>query len=110
MAYKSGKLALKNSNKYAFDKTESLRLMGVYYWLVGRQKKGTGYWNNSIKIAKLFGARVELAKTYMEIGKRFFEKGSRYSKLNNIGAAGYLEKAKSLFEEFGLLEELYRTT
>ena len=106
MAYQSGKLALKNSNKYAFDKTESLRLMGVYYWLVGRQKKAAGCWSNSIKIAKLFGARVELAKTYLEIGKRFLEKKSRYSKLNNIGAAGYLEKAKSLFEEFGLLEEL----
>ncbi|NQT55478.1 MAG: AAA family ATPase, partial [Desulfobacteraceae bacterium] len=110
-AYKSGKLALKNSRKYAFDKTEILRMMGLYYWLIGQKKRATRFWNSSIKVAERVGAHVELAKTYMEIGKRLLEKGSRFRKLNDITADGYLEKARSFFEEFGLrweLEELDR--
>ena len=110
-AYKSGKLALKNSRKYAFDRTEILRMMGLYYWLIGQKKRATRFWNSSIKLAERVGAHVELAKTYMEIGKRLLEKGSRFRKLNDITADGYLEKARSFFEEFGLrweLEELDR--
>lgn len=110
-AYKSGKLALKNSRKYAFDRTEILRMMGLYYWLIGQKKRATRFWNSSIKVAERVGAHVELAKTYMEIGKRLLEKGSRFRKLNDITANGYLEKARSFFEEFGLrweLEELDR--
>ncbi|MCK4831047.1 hypothetical protein KA005_85845, partial [bacterium] len=110
-AYKSGKLALKNSRKYAFDRTEILRMMGLYSWLIGQKKRATIFWNNSIKEAERVGAHVELAKTYMEIGKRLLEKGNRFRKLNDITADAYLEKARSFFEEFGLrweLEELDR--
>ncbi|MFX0198861.1 MAG: AAA family ATPase, partial [Candidatus Hodarchaeota archaeon] len=105
-AYQSGKGALKNSSKYAFNRTEVLRLMGLYFWLIGRQKKAIGFWNKSIKEAERLGARVGLARTYMEIGKRFLEKRSRYLKLNGIEADGYLEKARVLFEEIGLLGDL----
>ncbi|MCK4816251.1 hypothetical protein KA005_10825, partial [bacterium] len=105
-AYQSGRHALKNSSKYAFNRTEVLRLMGLYFWFIGRQKKAIGFWNKSIKEAEHLGARVELARTFMEIGKRLLEKGSNYLKLNGIRADEYLEKAKTLFEEMGLLGDL----
>ncbi len=106
MASISGRHALKNSKKYAFDRTSVLRLMGIYYWLIGSQKKALRFWNNSIKIAERFGAHIELAKTHMEIGKRLLEKESRFSGINNFTAEKHIEKAKSLFEELGLTEEL----
>ncbi len=105
-ARKSGKQALKNSKKYAFDSANILRLLGIYYWLIGRQKKAIKSWNNSIKQAKFMGARVELAKTYMEIGKRFHENRSGNLQQNGIEADANLDKARILFEEMGLQFEL----
>ena len=105
-ASKSGKNALKNSKKYAFDRANVLRLLGNYYWLIGREKKAVRFWNKSIKQAKSLDARVELAKTDMEIGRRFHEKRSVNHKHKGIEAHAYLEKARILFEELGLESEL----
>ena len=108
-AAKSGKHALKNSQKCAFESANVLRLMGIYSWLIGSRKKAVRFWNNSIKQAEFLGARVELAKTYMEMGRRFHEKGAGNLEQNRIAANEYLEKARIIFEEMGLqceLEEL----
>ena len=101
-AAKSGKHALKNSQKCAFENANVLRLLGIYYWLIDRRKKAVKFWNNSIKQAKSLNARVELAKTYMEIGRRFHESRSRKIKPYGTEAHEYLEKARILFEEMGL--------
>ena len=108
-AAKSGKSALKNSQKCTFESANVLRLLGIYYWLIDRQKKAVKFWNSSITQAKLLNTRVELAKTYMEIGRRFHENRGRNLKQYGIEAHEYLEKARILFEEMGLqceLEEL----
>lgn len=105
-AGKSGKIALKNSHQCAFESAHVLRLLGIYYWLLGRPKKAVRFWNNSIKQAKFLNARVELAKTYMEMGKRFYKKSSRNLKQYGLEAHAYLEKARILFEELGLKVEL----
>ena len=105
-AYKSGKNALKNSDKYALDKTETFKLMGLFYWLIGRQDKAFNWWHNSIKEGEGLGARVELARTYMEVGKRLLEEKSRFHELSGIKAEEYLEKARTLFEEMDLQWDL----
>ena len=105
-AYKSGKHALKNSNKYALNKTETLKLMGLYNWLIGRQDKALEWWHKSIKEGERLGERIELARTYMEIGKRLFEEKSRFHELSGIKAEEYLEKARTLFEEMDLQWDL----
>ena len=38
----------------------------------------------------------------MEIGKRFLEECSKYKELKGISEEGYLEKARTLFEEMVL--------
>jgi len=105
-AYKSGKKALKNSNKYAPDRTEIFRLVGLYYWLTSSQNKAVRWWKNSIEEGERLGARVELARTYMEIGKRLLEEKSRFHELSGIKAEEYLEKARTLFEEMDLQWDL----
>ena len=110
-AAKSGRMLLKQSKKVAQNRTASYRLMGVYYWLINRQKKALLLWNKSIHEGEHLGARLELSRTYFEIGKRLFEPGSRHLALDGIEAGAYLEMAKTLFLEMDLqwdLVELYR--
>jgi tetratricopeptide (TPR) repeat protein len=105
-AKKSGKRALKNAAKYAFDRIEIFRLMGNYYWFAGSQTKAIEFWSQSIKTAEHSGANFQRAKTYMEVGKRLGEKKNRFEKVMGMTADDYLKKAKSLFEKFGLEQEL----
>jgi len=110
-AYQSGKLALRHSDKFAPDRKETLRLMGLYYWLIDKQKKAVRYWEKSIQEGERLGAPPDLARTYMEIGKRFLEEKSKYEELDGISAKEYLEKARTMFQEMDLqwdLEQLDR--
>lgn len=100
--YRFGKHALRNSSKNACDRTEVFRLMGTYFWLIGSQPRAIKYWNTSIQEGGRLGARVELARTHMEIGKRLLEQGSRFRELDGMKAEDYLEKASALFEEMDL--------
>jgi hypothetical protein len=105
-AYGSGKAAVKNAMKYAADKTEAFKLMGVYDWLIGRQKNALVWWDKSIRIGEYLGARPELARTYMEVGKRLLEKKSKFQQLNGIKAEEYLKKSRLLFKEMELKWDL----
>ena len=104
---KSGKIAAKHSKrKVASDRTEAYKLMGRYYWLIKKQGKALKWWDASIKEAECIGAKLELSKTYFEVGKRIIEEKSEYKELNGIKAKEYLEMAKTLFEEMDLQWDL----
>ncbi|MBC2717770.1 MAG: AAA family ATPase [Desulfobacteraceae bacterium] len=105
-AIKIGKKAIKKTQKAASDCTEALKLMGTYYWLIGKQKKALKWWNKSIKEGERLGARLELSRTYFEVGKRLLEPNSKTKELNNITAEEYLEKARTMFEEMDLQWDL----
>ncbi|MCI0695459.1 protein kinase [candidate division KSB1 bacterium] len=110
-AHKCGKAAIKWSRWGVAGKLEALRLMGTLHWLETKQKKALKFWDECIKSAEPLGARPELARTYMEIGKHLLEKKSKHRGLNGISAEVYLEKARALFAEMELewdLEELER--
>jgi len=105
-ALKSGMGALKAAHKYAFFKTESLKLMGVYYWLIGKQRKAMQWWRKAIADGQRLNDRLELSRTYYEVGKRLLEPKSKYKKLDGIKAWDYLEKARVMFEEMDLQWDL----
>jgi hypothetical protein len=112
-ACESGKIAVKSGAKYAPYRVESLKLMGLYYWLIGSRKAALSYWGKSIANGVRLGDRVELARTCMEVGKRLSEKNSKQSRFRGIGAADYLEKARVIFKERASdwdLEELAKIT
>jgi len=106
VALKSGKEADGVSRKAAGDRTEILKLMGTYYWLVDKQGKATKWWSKSMAEGERLGARLELSRTYMEIGKRLRESKSKFKELNGIIAEDYLKKARVLFEEMDLQWDL----
>ena len=109
----AGKAAIKNSRKYAPYRTKILRLMGNYHWLIGKQGKAFKWWERAIHEGSRLGARPDLSRTYLEVGRWLLEPDSKFRELNGIDAKGYLEKARILFEEMGLerdLDDLDRLT
>jgi len=105
-AMKSSKILFKVSRKVAQHRSESYRLEGVYNWLINRQKTALKSWKKSIREGERLSARLELSRTYMEVGKRLLEPVSKYKALNGIKADEYVSKAKTMFEEMDLRWDL----
>jgi class 3 adenylate cyclase len=103
---KSGKKAIRNAKKYAGHRAEAFRLIGLYYWLNTKQNKAVKWLKRSKDEAERLGARPDLARTYMEIGKKFIEEKSKYKELNGVSAEEYLEKARIMFQEMDLQWDL----
>jgi len=101
-----GKMVIKNAHKNAFHRTKAFRLVGQYYWVIDKQGKALKWWSKSIQEGEGLGARPDLSRTYFEVGKSLLDPKSKHKKLNGIDAKGYLEKARTLFEEMGLEREL----
>jgi hypothetical protein len=110
-ALESGKKTVSNSAKWAAHRMGSYRLMGVYCWLLGKQRKAFRWFDKSVREGERLQARPEVARTYMEMGKRLIEPCSKSKKHNGISGAEYLEKAGEMFGGMDLewdLEELER--
>jgi class 3 adenylate cyclase/tetratricopeptide (TPR) repeat protein len=105
-AHHSGKTALNNSKKYVPGGVEILRMMGEYYWLIGKQNKALKWWERAVKKGEELGARPDLSRTYFEVGKSLLEPESKTKDLNGITAGEYLEKARTMFEEMDLQWDL----
>jgi tetratricopeptide (TPR) repeat protein len=97
---------LKLTRKVAQHRTEAYKLVGVYYWLINKQRKAFKWWNKSINEGKRLNARLGLSRTYFEIGKRLSEPKSRFDNLKGMKAEEFLEKAKTIFEEMDLQWDL----
>ena len=110
----NGKIAAKYSRRrVATDRTEAYKFMGIYYWLIKKQKKAIRWFQNSIREGERISAKLELSRAYFEVGKRLLEQKSENNELNGKKANAYLEKARVMFEELDLkwdLEELDRIT
>jgi antitoxin component YwqK of YwqJK toxin-antitoxin module len=63
--------------------------MGIYHWIINKQKKALKYWTKSITEGERMGARPELARTYFEVGKRLSEKTSGHKAPNGIKASQF---------------------
>jgi class 3 adenylate cyclase/tetratricopeptide (TPR) repeat protein len=110
-AAEKGDKAVSNSGKFPAHRTWNYQLMGQYYWLIGKQRKALKWFEKSIKEGERLGARPDLSRTYMEVGKRLLEPHSKYSELNGISAREYLDKAEMMFKDMDLgwdLEQLER--
>jgi hypothetical protein len=108
---RSARTAVRNAANYAANKTEAQRLMGIHFCLCGRRGVALKWFGKSIGTGERTGARPELARTYMEVGKRLSEKNSGHRELNGMKPGEFLMRAETLFIEMGLewdLEELAR--
>jgi hypothetical protein len=118
-AFQSGKLALIISQKCMVKRTEILKLMATYYWLQGKPIKALRWWKKSIVIGDKLGARLELSRTYFEVGKRLIEKPltekhvqlqpkarALAEKIIGLTPEECLKKAEAMFREMDLQWDL----
>jgi len=114
-----GRQALNVSDKCSMVKSETLKLLGVYYWLIKKPLLAVNCWNKAITTAELLNDTIELSRVYFEIGKRFSEKPttldhkklinkSLYLLKNKIGLTpeDCLEKAEDMFRKMNLQWDL----
>ncbi len=94
------------SRRVPQHRTESYRLAGVHSWLVGKRARAMKCWKRSLQEGERLGARLDLSRTYFEVGRRLLEDRDRKKTLNGIEAEAYLEKARALFVEMGLQKDL----
>ena len=69
------------------------RSQGTYHWLRGRPKRAFRWWQRSVAVAEALGARYDLARTHLEIGRR-------------TGDRAHLEQAEALCAEIGARSDL----
>ena len=112
-ANKSVRLLLKNVRKVSQNHTEAYKLTGKCYWLMNKPKTAFAWWHKAVEEGKRLGARLQLSRVYLEIGKRSLEAEGSSSVPDGISGEDYLEKAKSLLTEMNLnpyLDELNQMT
>jgi class 3 adenylate cyclase/tetratricopeptide (TPR) repeat protein len=105
-ALKSSKRARMAAANYAFFLVEALKLSGTCCWIAGKQRKALKLWRRSMLDGQRLNDRLELSRTYFEVGKRLLEPRSRHKELNGVKAGEYLEKARAMFEEMNLQWDL----
>ncbi len=64
------------------------------------------WWRKAIAEGQRLNDRLELSRTYYEVGKRLLEPKSKHKELDGIKAWDYLEKARVMFEEMDLQWDL----
>jgi hypothetical protein len=64
------------------------------------------WWHKAIAEGQRLNDRLELSRTYYEVGKRLLEPKSKYKELDGIKAEEYLEKAHTMFQEMDLQWDL----
>jgi class 3 adenylate cyclase/tetratricopeptide (TPR) repeat protein len=107
-ARRSVRSALRVSARVAKERTETYKLAGRLWWLLGKPERARAWWAKSIAEGERMGARPELARTYMEIGQRLADSGNAPSTFNGMEAAGCARTAHRLFSELGLTWDLER--
>jgi tetratricopeptide (TPR) repeat protein len=105
-AVNANKSMLKVAKKVAQHRTEAYKLQGVYCWLINEPGKALIWWQKAIQEGKQLGARLELSRTYFEIGRRLLDPKSKFKELKGIKAEDYLKKARSMFKEMDLTWDL----
>ncbi|MBN1950073.1 MAG: hypothetical protein JW801_02665, partial [Bacteroidales bacterium] len=99
---KSTALLVSVSAKVNCIKTEAFRFRAISLALSGKPGKALRFFNKSIEFAQWYGARVELSRTYFELGKFLSDLHSGKRQLKGLSGKEYLEKARGMFEEMGL--------
>ena len=81
---RSGKVVLSYTRKkLATERTESFKLMGIYCWLINKPKMALTWWDQSIREGLRLSEKIEVSRTYFEIGKSLLEPSSKTKALNN---------------------------
>lgn len=105
-ALRSSRKARKNCRKVASARTRIFCLTGNYYWLIGKPAKALKWWRKSLATGERLGARLELSRTCMAVGRRLSRPDAAYEELDGVKAGAYLKKGAAMLEEMDLRWDL----
>lgn len=88
--------ALKEAKIYRGGLPHAYRVQGSYEWSNNRFAVARKWWQRSLSTAEKLGARHELGKTYLEMGKR-------------TGDLLFLKRAETIFDKIGAKLDLAKT-
>ncbi len=104
-ARRSWRGAVKSAHRVASDRVETYKLCGRLCWLVGRESQASRWWTRSLAEGERLGARPELARTHLEIGRRLAGASAGATR-SGLDARSHLRRARELFTELGLTWDL----
>ena len=107
-ALKACRRFVKQTRRVAQHRTDAFRMLGEYYWLIQQPERAHKWWRKSIRSGRQLGARLELSRTYFEIGRRLLEWNRPAATMDGRDAPAYLNMARELFEAMGLDWDLDR--
>ena len=102
---KTCRLAVKQSAMVPNNLIESHRITANALWIIGKKKKAIKHYLKSIHVAKKVNGRLELSRTYFELGKRMLSNGSTGS-VNKRSGNEYIEEARQLFTAMNLTYDI----
>jgi tetratricopeptide (TPR) repeat protein len=102
----ASKTAVQSVEKVAPKITETHRVRAMILWKYGKHKAALKSFENAIMHGERLGAKLELSRTYFELGKFLSDPLVKLNELNGNPASLFLEKAKTLFEEMDLQWDL----
>jgi len=99
---KTGSKMIKFASKVASELTEAFRLQGTHFWLLKDYNNAFKYWSKSIEEGERLGARLELSRSYFEVGKRLLQTKKYDKTFDKNRAEDCIEKARIMFKEMDL--------
>jgi class 3 adenylate cyclase/tetratricopeptide (TPR) repeat protein len=102
---KTCRSAIKQSAMVPNNLIESHRISANAMWMIGKKKKAIKHYLKSIEAAKKVYGKLELSRTYFELGKRMLSNGSIPS-VNKRSGNEYIEEAHQLFTAMNLTYDM----
>jgi class 3 adenylate cyclase len=86
--------------------TEAYRLKATTYWLLNKNATAYRFFDESVRVGEQLNHRLELSRTYFELGKFLSDPNTKPTQLNKLTGKDYLEKARTMFVEMYLQWDL----
>lgn len=102
----ASKTAVQSAEKVAPKTTESNRARAMILWKYGNHKTALKSFEKAVTNGERLGAKLELSRTYFELGKFLSDPQVKFNELNGNPVSFFLEKSKSMFEEMDLQWDL----
>lgn len=105
-ALKACRKLIQTTKKAAQHRTEAYRLKGGYYAVIQKHDRALKWLRKSIHEGERLGAKLELSRTYFEMGKLLWRLEGEPPPETDSQGNDYLAKAEALFAAMGLRWDL----
>ncbi len=105
-ALKTTKELIKKARNVRKSLPEAYRLRAIIFTILNKPKKALRNFDKSIKSAQSFGGKLELSRTYFDVGKFLHDPKNKKERINGMNGTECLKKAKTMFEEMNLQWDL----